>query len=60
MEKIVPKRKKTTLTKKQSNVIHLEDYKRKISEIKQKGQEEYHPKYGRQIVQIKKQINKIA
>lgn len=56
----MPKRKKSPLTDKQANVIRIEHYKKQIEDLKAKGNEEYHPKYGRQIAQIQKKLNKVA
>lgn len=56
----MPKRKKTPLTEKQAKVIQFEHYQKQISDLKQKGEEEYHPKYGRQIAQLQKKIKKVA
>jgi len=54
------KKKKRPLNKEQKRVIHLQDYKEKVSELKSKGIEHYSPKIGRQIKQLNKKIFKEA
>lgn len=41
-------------------VVKLEQIKQQIGELKQKGKEEYKPKYGRQIAKLEKEFKKVA
>jgi hypothetical protein len=43
-----------------AKVVRLDQIKREINELKAKGDEQYKPKYGRQIAKLEKQYKKMA
>lgn len=53
-------KKKKPVNEARANVIRLDQYKQKISELKEEGKNHYRPKIGREIKQIEKRIKKIA
>lgn len=42
------------------NVVRLDQYRKKVAELKEQGESEYKPKIGRQIHKIEEKIKKIA
>lgn len=45
---------------KKNNVVKLDQIKQKIEMLKEKGKEEYRPKYGRKIAKLEKEYKKVA
>ena len=45
---------------KKNNVVKLDQIRQKIEQIKEQGQKQYKPKYGRQIAKLEKEFKKIA